>query len=101
VAEGRVECSAGDHPDFYVDGIPCCDHLAGRALASAGLIRAAKAAEGRRIPVRLTAAGQAALSAPPHRIARDALQASVTRRPITRASGTTAGTHADRAGLLL
>jgi hypothetical protein len=67
VADGRVECSGGVHADFFVDGIPCCDHVAARALARAGLIRAATTApDGRRLPVRLTAAGQAALSAPRH-----------------------------------
>jgi hypothetical protein len=65
VAAGRVECSSGAHPDFYVDGIPCCDHLSARALTCAGLIRTATGPDGIRVPVRLTAAGAAALGTRP------------------------------------
>lgn len=64
-AFGRVECSGGVEPDYFVDGIPCCDHVAARALARAGLIRAAgPAPAARRVAVQLTANGEATLTAP-------------------------------------
>ena len=57
VADGRVQCSGVVEPDYFVDGIPCCDHVAARALARAGLIRAEHPAPGLRVAVLLTAAG--------------------------------------------
>ena len=61
VAEGRVECSGSAEPDFYIDGIPCCDHIAARALTRAGLIQA-DGGPCRRV-VHLTANGEDALVA--------------------------------------
>lgn len=64
-AHGRVECSGGTEPDYFVDGIPCCDHLAARALARAGLISTDGAPPpGRRTAVHLTPEGEDALTAP-------------------------------------
>jgi hypothetical protein len=62
-ADGRVQCSGGVEPDYFVDGMPCCDHLAARALARAGLIRADRPAPGLRVTVHLTPDGQDALAA--------------------------------------
>lgn len=62
-AVGRVECTRGVEPDYFVDGIPCCDHIAARALARAGLIASAGPATGARVTVRLTSNGQATLAA--------------------------------------
>jgi hypothetical protein len=64
-AHGRVECTGGAEPDYFVDGIPCCDHLAARALARAGLIRTdGPPPAGRRAAVHLTPDGEDALAAP-------------------------------------
>ena len=61
VADGRVECTGSVEPDFFVDGVACCDHMAARALVRSGLIRSAGL--GRRAPVQLTAAGREAIAA--------------------------------------
>jgi hypothetical protein len=45
VADGRVECTGSVEPDFFVDGVACCDHPAARALARAGLVRPTRAAD--------------------------------------------------------
>jgi hypothetical protein len=64
VADGRVECSGSVEPDFYVDGLACCDHMSARALTRAGLIRPADASAGRiRFAVQLTDDGHAVLNA--------------------------------------
>jgi hypothetical protein len=62
VADGRVECTRSVEPDFFVDGVACCDHLAARALVRGGLIRSILGRDLRR-PVQLTAAGRDALGA--------------------------------------
>jgi hypothetical protein len=68
-AHGRVECSGGAEPDYFVDGIPCCDHAAARALARAGLIAATVSAAttggaAGRGAVHLTPEGERLLVAP-------------------------------------
>jgi hypothetical protein len=63
-ADGRLECSGGLAPDCFVDGLPCCDHGAARALASAGLLRTDPSPTGRRVAVHLTAAGADLLAGP-------------------------------------
>jgi hypothetical protein len=60
VADGRVECTGSVEPDFFVDGVAVCDHMAARGLVRSGMIRAAGL--GRRVPVQLTAAGREALA---------------------------------------
>jgi hypothetical protein len=59
-AEGRVECTGSVEPDFFVDGVACCDHVAARALVRSGMIR--PAGLGPRVPVQLTPAGRAAIT---------------------------------------
>jgi hypothetical protein len=61
VADGRVECTGSVEPDFFVDGVACCDHPAARALARAGLIRPTRAGGSLSRSVQLTAAGREAL----------------------------------------
>lgn len=61
VADGRVECTGSVEPDFFVDGVACCDHMAARALVRSGMIRSAGL--GTRVPVQLTAAGRDVLAA--------------------------------------
>jgi hypothetical protein len=64
-ADGRLECSGGVEPDYFVDGLPCCDHAAARALTRAGLLRPdAPAPAGWRVAVRLTPDGAHVLAAP-------------------------------------
>lgn len=64
-AHGRLECSGGVEPDYFVDGLPCCDHVAARALARAGLLRPdGPAPAGRRVVVHLTSDGADVLAAP-------------------------------------
>lgn len=64
VAGGRAELLGGAQPDLMVDGRCCCDQLAARRLAHAGLIAgAAPAAFGQRVPAELTAAGHQELLA--------------------------------------
>jgi hypothetical protein len=62
VADGRVECTGSIEPDFFVDGVACCDHMAARALVRGGMIRPIRR-RGLRLPVQLTAAGRDALAA--------------------------------------
>jgi hypothetical protein len=61
VADGRVECTGSVEPDFFVDGVACCDHMAARALVRGGMIRPILG-RGLRLPVQLTAAGRDALA---------------------------------------
>jgi hypothetical protein len=61
VADGRVECTGSVEPDFFVDGVACCDHMAARALVRSGMIRPIRG-RGLRLPVQLTAAGRDALA---------------------------------------
>jgi hypothetical protein len=62
VADGRVECTGSVAPDFFVDGVACCDHMAARALVRSGMIRSILGRD-LRLPVQLTAAGRDALAA--------------------------------------
>lgn len=65
VAAGRAELSCSREPDLYVDGLPCCDQLAARELARAGLVRPTRAGmPGDRVPAALTVSGRVALDAP-------------------------------------
>jgi hypothetical protein len=61
VADGRVECTGSVAPDFFVDGVACCDHMAARALVRSGMIRSILGRD-LRLPVQLTAAGRDALA---------------------------------------
>ena len=64
VAGGTAEMSVRSEPDLYVDGRFCCDQLAARRLAHAGLIAGARSgATGQRVPARLTEAGHLELLA--------------------------------------
>jgi hypothetical protein len=58
VAGGTAELLGGSQPDLLVGGLCCCDQMAARRLAHAGLIAGARPAlMGQRVPARLTAAG--------------------------------------------
>lgn len=62
VDNGRVQCSPTCEPDFFVDGLACCDHFAARTLVRDGLIRPVSSRRhGERIPVELTGLGRAAI----------------------------------------
>jgi hypothetical protein len=64
VAGGTAEMSVSAEPDLFVDGRCCCDQLAARRLAHAGLIAGSRpAATGQRVPARLTVAGHLELLA--------------------------------------
>ena len=64
MAGGGAELSVSSEPDLFVDGRCCCDQLAARRLAHAGLIAGARpAATGQRVPARLTEAGHLELLA--------------------------------------
>jgi hypothetical protein len=64
VDDGRVECTGSVEPDFFVDGVACCDHMAARALVRGGMIRSAGTRRrGLPLPVQLTAIGRDALAA--------------------------------------
>ena len=64
VAGGTAELIGGSQPDLLVDGRCCCDQMAARRLAHAGLIAgAAPATIGERVPARLTQAGRQELLA--------------------------------------
>ena len=64
VAGGTAELLGGEEPDLLVDGRCCCDQVAVRRLARAGLITGARpATAGRRVPARLTVAGHRELLA--------------------------------------
>ncbi|HVV11203.1 hypothetical protein [Amycolatopsis sp.] len=65
-AAGRAEMTCSCEPDLFIDGLACCDQVTARLLAHTGLIRPARPGTlGQRVPVRLTAAGHAALQATP------------------------------------
>ena len=64
VAGGTAEMLVSSEPDLFLDGRFCCDQLAARRLAHAGLIAGARpGATGQRVPARLTAAGHVELLA--------------------------------------
>jgi hypothetical protein len=64
VAGGTAELLGGSEPDLLLDGRCCCDQMAARRLAHAGLIAGATPASvGQRVPARLTAAGREELLA--------------------------------------
>jgi hypothetical protein len=64
VAGGTAELLGDAHPDLFVDGRSCCDQMAVRRLAHAGLITGAgQVGAGRRVPARLTPAGHLELLA--------------------------------------
>jgi hypothetical protein len=64
VAGGTAEMLVSAEPDLFVDGRFCCDQLAARRLAHAGLIAGAGPGTiGQRVPARLTAAGHLELLA--------------------------------------
>jgi hypothetical protein len=60
VAAGRCQLAPRAGFTLTIDGLACCDQLAGRRLAQAGLIDASGLQPG---PARLTATGQALLEA--------------------------------------
>lgn len=63
-AAGRAQLTSSCEPDLYVDGLPCCDQPAARALTHAGLLQPARPAlVGQRVPAVLSPAGLAALGA--------------------------------------
>ena len=64
VAGGTAELLGGSEPDLLVDGRCCCDQVAARRLAHAGLIAGVTpSAMGQRVPARLTPAGHQELLA--------------------------------------
>ena len=64
VAGGTAELLGGSEPDLLVDGRCCCDQMAARRLARAGLITGAgPAVPSRRVPARLTPLGHQELLA--------------------------------------
>ena len=64
VAGGTAELTGGSQPDLLLDGRCCCDQMAARRLAHAGLIVGnASARLGQRVPARLTPAGRQELLA--------------------------------------
>ena len=64
VAGGTAELLGGSEPDLLVDGRCCCDQMAARRLARAGLIAGTTPARlGQRVPARLTPAGHQELLA--------------------------------------
>nr|WP_166459791.1 hypothetical protein [Amycolatopsis pithecellobii] len=66
VASGGAEMTCSCEPDLFIDGLACCDQATARFLAHSGLIQASRpGAIGQRVPVRLTAAGHAALGRSP------------------------------------
>lgn len=42
VAANRAELTLRCGPNLRIDGLPCCDQLTARALATAGLVRPAR-----------------------------------------------------------
>ncbi|WIV52922.1 hypothetical protein [Amycolatopsis nalaikhensis] len=65
VAAGRAQITCSREPDMFVDGLPCCDQAAARALIHAGLVRAARlGVAGERVPAALSAEGRSALNPP-------------------------------------
>ena len=64
VAGGTAELIGGAQPDLLVGGRCCCDQMAARRLARAGLITGAgPAVPSRRVPARLTPLGHQELLA--------------------------------------
>ncbi|NUT50960.1 MAG: hypothetical protein HOV94_27200 [Saccharothrix sp.] len=62
IAAGRAEVTRSSEPDLKVDGLLCCDQVAARELAHAGLLRPAGRATGAWVPAELTPAGRAILA---------------------------------------
>lgn len=63
IAAGRAEVTRSSEPDLRVDGLLCCDQVAARELAHAGLLRPARRDSAERwVPAELTPAGHAVLS---------------------------------------
>lgn len=66
IAVGRAEMTCSSEPDLFIDGLACCDQSTAHALAHHGLIRPARPdLIGKRVPVRLTAAGYDLVTATP------------------------------------
>jgi hypothetical protein len=66
VAAGRAQISRGSEPDLFVDGLPCCDQAAARALVHAGLVCPERLGPaGDRVPAALTPAGFLLLASRP------------------------------------
>ncbi len=64
VAGGTAELIGGAQPDLLLGGRCCCDQMAARRLARAGLITGAgPAVPSRRVPARLTPLGHQELLA--------------------------------------
>jgi hypothetical protein len=63
IAAGRAEVTRSSEPDLKVDGLLCCDQVASRELAHAGLVRPAqRGAGGVWVRAELTAEGRAVLA---------------------------------------
>lgn len=63
IGAGRAEVTRSCEPDLKVDGLLCCDQVAARELAHAGLLRPApRDAAGPWVPAELTPAGRAVLA---------------------------------------
>jgi hypothetical protein len=63
IAAGRAEVTRSSEPDLKVDGLLCCDQVAARELAHAGLVRPAHREDcGQWVPAELTPAGHAVLA---------------------------------------
>lgn len=66
IRAGTGELTVGVNPDLYLDGRCCCDQLAARRLAHAGLITTTGPCRaGYRAPARLTSAGYRVLAGSP------------------------------------
>lgn len=64
VRAGGAELAWGAEPDLFLDGRCCCDQLAARRLAHAGLIApAVPATTGQRVPAQVTGRGMVELAA--------------------------------------
>ncbi|HVW40204.1 MAG TPA: hypothetical protein VHC18_02525 [Amycolatopsis sp.] len=65
VGNGHAEITCSCEPDLFIDGLACCDQMTAHFLVHADLICPAHPGTiGQRVPVRLTAAGRAAVGAP-------------------------------------
>ncbi|WP_367138513.1 hypothetical protein [Saccharothrix sp. HUAS TT1] len=63
IGAGRAEVTRSSEPDLRVDGLLCCDQVAARELAHAGLLRpAGREAPGPWVPAELTPAGRAVIA---------------------------------------
>lgn len=63
IEAGRVEVTRSSEPDLKVDGLLCCDQVAARELAHAGLLRPAQpGSAGPWVRAELTPAGRAVLA---------------------------------------